>query len=392
MFKNVPVNPNKDTVQFDCDFPGGNVRIFDFDSPSGIVSLDSDFRDSAGDQFWTYFRVRGAAGRKLFFKFTGDGPFRRARVSRPGMAYTLDEGKSWNWTSPETDNDCFSFSFDFPQTAHSVRFATTIPYLESDLDSCLKAHPALLRSTLTQSTKGRNVPLVTIGPADAKFAFAATARHHAMEAPASWVMEGMMEAAAAETLEGNWIRSNLRCLFVPFIDFDGVEDGDPGKNRQPHDHNRDYIAEIYPEVKAFKNLISSETASKHLVYFDMHAPQVRGTDEHPAHDNFFSMAPPPEMEHYWNDYRMALIETTRLDSHRFFGTWDQKWGERFNIPAKSPGEMKSNHWVLTQPNILWLANWEFGYGRCGGVVSREGLRQLGRRMMNIIANQLANPK
>lgn len=383
-------NPASPALQFDCAFPGGNVRIFDFDSRNGIVHLDSDFRDSIPDQFWTYFRVRGAAGKKLLFKFTGAGPFRRARVSRPGMAYSLDEGKSWSWTSPETDNkDYYSFSFDFPKDADTVRFATTIPYLETDLNACLATHPSLQRTTLTNSPKGRNVPLITIGPENAALAFAVTTRHHAMEATASWVMEGMMEAAAADTVEGQWVRRNLRCLFVPFMDFDGVEDGAPGKNRQPHDHNRDYIAELYPEVKAFKQLISRETASKRLVYFDMHAPQVRGSDEKPAHDNFFTMGPPPEMEHFWNGYRQALIEATKDDPHRFFGIWDQKWGERFNIPAKNPGEMKSNHWVLTQANILWISAWEFGYGHCGGLVSCNGLRKLGRRMMNILANQLA---
>ena len=272
-----------------------------------------------------------------------------------------------------------------------MRFATTIPYLEADLNACLAKHPHLQRTILTQSRKGRNVPLVTVGSAGATLAFAVTARHHAMEATASWVMEGMMEAAAADTAEGEWICSNLYSIFVPFMDIDGVEDGDPGKNRHPHDHNRDYIAELYPEVKAFKNLIRNETASKKLVYFDLHSPQVRGTDEHPAHDNFFTMGPPPEMEHYWNDYRNALIEATKNDPIRFFGTWDQKWGERFNVPAKNPGEMKANHWLLTQPNILWIAGaWEFGYGRCGGLVSREGLRKLGNRMMNVLAKQLAN--
>ena len=386
-----PQNTEKATVRFDCAFPGGNVRIFDFDSRTGVVQLDSDFRDSVPDQFWTYFRVRGAGGRKLVFKFTGEGPFRRPRVSRAGMAYSIDEGKTWGWTSPETDHaDCFGFSFDFPANADSVRFATTIPYLGADLDACLAAHPNLRRTTLTLSRKGRKVPLVTVGPEDAKLAFAVTARHHALEATANWVMEGMMEAAAAETPDGKWIRGNLRCLFVPFMDFDGVEDGDPGKNRRPHDPNRDYIAELYPEVKAFKALIRSETAAKRLVFFDLHAPQVRGSDERPAHDNLFTMGPPPEMEHYWNDYRQALIEATKDDPIRYFGTWDQKWGERYNVPAKDPGEMKSNHWVLTQPNILWTANcWEFGYGRCGGIVSREGLRGLGRRMMNILARQLA---
>ena len=60
-------NSAAQSVQIDCNFPGGNVRIFDIDNASGIVQLDSDFRDSVSDQFWTYFRVRGAAGKKLTF-------------------------------------------------------------------------------------------------------------------------------------------------------------------------------------------------------------------------------------------------------------------------------------------------------------------------------------
>ncbi|MBQ6011409.1 MAG: hypothetical protein IJL17_22960, partial [Kiritimatiellae bacterium] len=38
--------------------------------------------------------------------------------------------------------------------------------------------------------------------------------------------------------EGEWIRDNADCVFVPFMDKDGVENGDQGKHRAPHDHNR----------------------------------------------------------------------------------------------------------------------------------------------------------
>ena len=380
-------------VAFDCDFPGGNVRVFGYDAGSGVATIDSDYRDSS-DQFWTYFRVRGAAGRRMVFKFHPDpkSPRHRMRVSRPGMAYSTDEGKTWGWTAPDGRHaDPFSFSFEFPQDAASVRFATSIPYVRGDLDAFCAAHPGVRRSTLTRSRKGRDVPLLSVGSGDtAKWSFVFTARHHACEVTASWVMEGMAEASVADTEEGRWLRDNALCLFVPFMDADGCEDGDPGKNRAPHDHNRDYRARLYPEVRALQDLVREETSRRPIVFFDMHAPQVRGSDAKPRHDNAFSMGPPPAMEKYWNDYRRRLVEATRSNSLKYLGKWDEPWMTEYNVPAKKPGEQKSREWVLEQTNVLWVAGFEFGYGLCGGVVSREGLRELGRAMMNVLARQPKN--
>ena len=36
------------------------------------------------------------------------------------------------------------------------------------------------------------------------------------------------------------ILKEFKILCVPFVDFDGVVDGDQGKGRNSHDHNRDY--------------------------------------------------------------------------------------------------------------------------------------------------------
>lgn len=371
-------------VTFDSDFPGGNVRILKFDEPSGTVELECDYRDSMTDWFWTNFRVRGAAGRHLDFRFRPDRPTKRPRVSRLGMAFSLDEGRTWRWTNPDGNADAFGFSFDFPPDGKSVRFATSFPYVRRDLDAFCAAHPAIRRSTLTQSRKGRDVPLLTVGSDNARIAFIFTARHHASEVPANWVMEGMAEAAAADTVEGRWIRENARCLFVPFMDTDGCEDGDPGKNRKPHDHNRDYEAELYPEVRAFKALVRDEAARRKLVYFDMHAPQVRGSEKKPRHDNAFTMGPPPPMDARWNDYRRRLVEATKGNALKFLGEWDEPWMTDFNVPAKLPGEQKSTSWVLTQTNVEWATTFEFGYGLCGGVSSPEGLRELGRAMMNAL--------
>ena len=67
---------------------------------------------------------------------------------------------------------------------------------------------------------------------------------------------------------------NTRVFCVPFVDLDGVLDGDQGKNRIPHDHNRDYTEEpIYPEVAAIKRY--AEDHGCHFA-FDFHSPWHRG--------------------------------------------------------------------------------------------------------------------
>ena len=375
-------------VAFDCAFPGGNVRVFGYDAGSGVATIDADGRDS-GDQFWTYFRVRGAAGRRIDFRFRPDSPKHRMRVSRMGMAYSTDEGKTWGWTVPGGRHpDPYSFSFEFPSDAASVRFATSIPYLRRNLDEFCATHPGVRLLTLTRSRKGRDVPLLSVGSGDAaKWTFLFTARHHACEVTASWVMEGMAEAAVADTEEGRWLRDNAHCVFVPFMDTDGCEDGDPGKNRAPHDHNRDYRARIYPEVRAFQDLVRDEARRRPVVFFDMHAPQVRGSDARPRHDNAFTMGPPPAMEKYWNDYRDRLVKATRSNELKYFGKWDEPWMTDYNVPAKDPRHQKSHDWVLEQTNVLWATTFEFGYGLCGGVVSKDGLRGLGRAMMEVLARQ-----
>ena len=55
-------------------------------------------------------------------------------------------------------------------------------------------------------------------------------------------------------------------------------DGDQGKNRRPHDHNRDYgECPLYPEVAAIKELLSGREL---FFMLDMHSPWLfRGDSE-----------------------------------------------------------------------------------------------------------------
>ena len=53
----------------DCDFPGGNILVDEIDGDT--IALHQDLRDTEGDWFYWYFRVRGAAGREVTVRFTG---------------------------------------------------------------------------------------------------------------------------------------------------------------------------------------------------------------------------------------------------------------------------------------------------------------------------------
>ena len=69
---------------------------------------------------------------------------------------------------------------------------------------------------------------------------------------------------------------------VPFVDKDGVEDGDQGKNRRPHDHNRDYGGRadgdhsIYASTRALRERIPAWSGGKLRVALDLHCPWIRG--------------------------------------------------------------------------------------------------------------------
>ena len=71
---------------------------------------------------------------------------------------------------------------------------------------------------LCKSKKGRSVPYVSYGNGDRIILM--TARHHACEATGNYVMEGVIEGLIDNPVP------DTRVVCVPFVDFDGVVDGD----------------------------------------------------------------------------------------------------------------------------------------------------------------------
>lgn len=52
------------SVEIDCSYPGGNVKVVKVDEAKGVVDFAPDLRDTTEDWFWFNFRVRGVEGRR----------------------------------------------------------------------------------------------------------------------------------------------------------------------------------------------------------------------------------------------------------------------------------------------------------------------------------------
>jgi hypothetical protein len=266
-----------DGLVIDCDFPGGNI-VFDRYEGNAIY-VSQDVRDTEGHWFYWFFRISGAGGCKLVFRFTGGDV-----IGARGPAFSVDNGDRWSWLGLATVQGA-SFSFDFAPDQDEVLFCMTIPYLESNLNQFLKRHKndaALKKEVLCLTNKGRESELLRIGRIDgsSRHKLVFTARHHCCESMASYALEGIMESALGDDELGAWYRENVEILVVPFMDKDGVEQGDQGKNRKPHDHNRDYGEQggIYATVRAFKDLVSSWAEGKLRIAMDMHCPYIKNGD------------------------------------------------------------------------------------------------------------------
>ena len=264
-------------------FAGGNVLVRGIEG--NTVQIGPDLR---GDRpwFYWYFEVEVAQPGRVTFVFPVDAG---AQIGMNGPAFSLDQGKTWAWLGmdntqfltpgrrdPTAPGDTFFFNFT-PQNKR-VRFSVGIPYLQSDLAvfaNKVGAHPNLAIRVLTKSRGGKPVTVWQVGqPAPGKVPVLFSARHHACEAIASYVLEGFIEEALADSPAGSAFREKYVLYAIPIVDVDGVEAGDQGKGRLPHDHNRDYGQDtmIYPSVIA---LVELAREKKIELALDFHCPTLR---------------------------------------------------------------------------------------------------------------------
>lgn len=239
-------------MQIDKAFEGGNIQVLRIEEDQ--VELAVELRDTVGNWFYWAFRVTGAAGRTITFHFSED-----RRVGYYGAAVSHDL-VHWQWTRPYS-TDFASFTYSFGEEENEVYFCHDMRYSTAQFEA-LCQELQLSVQTLAVSEQGRNVPYVQIGSGERLILF--TSRHHACESTGTYLLEGILRQLTANPLK------DCTVIAVPFMDIDGVVQGDQGKNRAPHDHNVDYLDEqIYASTSALKKLAIEKKAH---CFIDLHSP------------------------------------------------------------------------------------------------------------------------
>jgi hypothetical protein len=251
---------------------------------------------------------------------------------------------------------------------------------------------------LCDTENRRNVELIRIAPekAAARASVLLTARHHACEAMASYVLEGLLASVCADDEAGNWLRERVEFFVVPFIDKDGVEQGDQGKNRPPHDHWLDYRGDSrYRSVMALKKLIE-QLPRRPMFAMDLHCSYLRETTKQPgcSEELFFMGSMNSKVVAETAKFQQILRGKQR-GPIRYDGRSDLPFGVRWNTEEIAAPSFLG--WVSNLPDTQVATVLELPYANAGGaVVGPETARQLGRdlaiAMQSYLECCLANKK
>jgi hypothetical protein len=364
----------------DTDIPAGNAIIEAVEAD--LVRLRPDVRDTTEPWFWWHVRARGCAGRRLRLVFSAPNS-----LTVRGAAVSADAGLTWAWL-PEYDPAGWEFSVEAGRH-DELRLALAPPYTRENLDRWLAGHdgnPALTMQPLCRSRQGRSVPLLRCGRLDGAECRQAvlTARHHACESLASWALEGLLDAVLAGDATGEMLRQRWQFFAVPIVDADGVEAGDQGKRRAPHDHNGDYTDHpIYPETAAIQALARQRLDERLTVALDLHCPWVRG---HYNEHIYIVGSPDPDNWRRQQQFA-AVLERVRTGPLPYRADGTLPYGQAWNVGDPSSPRMSCSRWMTAHaPGAPTVASFELPYANAGGVtVTPETARAFGRDLARAIA-------
>ena len=371
--------PAQEGIRIDADIPGGNIVVDKIEGDT--VSVHQDLRDTQGDWFYWQFRVRSAQGRTLMFQFTKGNV-----VGVLGPAMSLDGGETWSWLGKSSLAGA-GFKVEIPADAKEARFCVSIPYFEKDLKKFLARHdkdPNLKVETHCETKKGRVVERLRVGRGDgsAPIRMIFTARHHACEMIASYLMEGLLE----EALANPWYREKVEIAAVPFMDKDGVEDGDQGKNRIPRDHNRDYSGEsLYASTKAMREFAPKFSEGRIKLAMDLHCPTLRG-----AHNETTYFVGNENEESWKRIGRLAeLLEAGQTAPPVYRVKDNMPFGTGWNKATNFSQGMSFGRWALDLPGKPMTTTLEISYANSNGTtITADKARTFGRDLARAILKLL----
>jgi hypothetical protein len=371
-------------VVIDKEIPAGNIAVEAVEGDT--VTLRQERRDTT--QWWFYwaFRVCGAEGRSLSFRFTDGEP-----VGTRGPALSSDRGLTWRWLGKDFTTRGFTYTFGVDEP--EVWFAMGMVYTQRDWERFISRHAGssfVERGTLAATRKGRPVEKLRLGclGGAARHRVLLTARHHACEMMANYVLEGIVEGALADDAAGAWLRGNVEFLVIPLVDTDGVEDGDQGKYRAPRDHARDYAgASLYPEIAALRALVPAWAGNGKLdLSMDIHCPWIRGT-----HNEWVYQVGNAD-QGMWAEQRRfgQILEKTEPNTLAYRQTDDLPFGKAWNTGKNYTQGATLSMWVTREGIARAATSFEIPFATANGtVVDAANARRFGRNMAEAIQRFLA---
>jgi hypothetical protein len=308
-----------------------------------------------------------------------------------GAAYSTDGGYSWHWIDQKDNLDQDLFAFTFSEFDEAIRFSFAQPYTQKNLDRYLSSYEddnRILPSTLCESNQGRAAEQILISNFDkeptCKVLF--TARAHACEMMTSYLIEGMIDALLGGTPTMSALLDKAEIMFIPFVDKDGVENGDQGKNSVPRDHNRDYSEEsIYATTRTIRTHVPLWLGDLPWIGIDLHNPWIKG--EHNEWAYLVGNAN-PEIEKQQRRFAEILAESRRgpliFDTEHGLLSYGQAWNKGSNYEKGKP----FNAWAAQyfDTGLQLTTTLEFPYAlNHGQVVTADNARAFGQDLIHAVA-------
>jgi hypothetical protein len=348
-------------IDITANHAGGNIKVISIQND--YISLEQDLRDTPKWFYWNFAAV--ASGRTVRFEFVNDkvvGPW--------GPAISVD-GATWKWLGPSSEITRASFPYTFPTERKKIYFSFAIPYQLHHFEQFYARHSTrenVVREVLTLSEQLRPVPLLRLGNPHADRHIIFTARHHACESTASYLVEGLLDYLLR--FSPSTLLERYLIHYIPFVDIDGVENGDQGKNRIPHDHNRDYRSDpLYRSTAALMDYVRPLNIEAAI---DFHCPFKWGKRH--DHPHFVKQLSPVKERIESLSRLLERFSGERADSDaiRYSSGSDLEMNKEWNTPD-SPS---CSHY-FRQTGVPLACTFEFPYFGLDQVYQAENMKRFG---------------
>lgn len=373
------------TVRFDTDVPAGCG--FPAGTSGHEIRVRKDCRDTRKDWFYWCFRLTFDEPGEYTVSFV---PSEGCSMTERGPAFSLDGGMSWSWLPPgqyEPEKSTFRYFYDGGPSSSAI-FCTSMQYLPAHLNRFLDGSNGDLRlrtEELCRTRKGRSATLLRLKTPGTSppHRLLLTSRHHCCEMTATYVLEGILR----EALDKDGLLDRFEIAAVPFVDTDGVIDGDQGKERTPHDHGRDYRPQpVYPETAAIMKLIETERPD---CVVDLHCPYVCGKED----SRVFLVGTGVERIEKANLRFSRCLEADPRRDVPYFTEHELPFGAPWNKGTTLETGMTLTRWASEFSFVRLAPTFEIPYANSGGFTfGADSWRSLGRAMGRALLEWAVGPE